>query len=203
MKPSPILMTGVNVRAILEGRKTQTRRIIKGDVWKEGSGLFWTGDKFTYELSAPNGTDVCPFGRAGDELYVKETFKPNPYVSCEYIYRATEKEPDRYPGPWKPSIFMPRAASRITLVIQSVRVERLQDISEEDTIAEGIEKSSKFPTHWHCYSKQMVPENGGEYVAFQNPINSYKSLWESINGPGSWNLNPYVWVLEFTRKEKA
>ena len=98
-----------------------------------------------------------------------------------------------------PSIFMPRWASRITLEITSVRVERLQEVSEADAIAEGIEKCKSFPTHWECYSVQKVPNNGGEYVAFNNPIQSYKSLWESINSPGSWALNPWVWVVEFRK----
>ncbi len=119
-------------------------------------------------------------------LWVKETFMRNPYVSSDYIYRATETDPDRYhttETPWKPSIFMHRAASRITLQVTSVRVERLQDISEEDARAEGVRLNST--THWATEARD-----------------AYKTLWERINGDGSWQLNPWVWVINFNRVRK-
>lgn len=214
------------VKAILEGRKTQTRRICKdqnlhilhGMPWKEKvlEGIV-DGKVKRIEL-APNGQPFvemidCPYGKPGDMLWVRETFALSGDMDqagydLNHLYRAeaikddsgeiggwwiNEKhyEVDR----WRPSIHMPRLASRITLEIVSVRVERLKDISEEDAIAEGIE------------SFRPVPGDGDPVTRYRNytepaqwkwsPIESYKTLWNSINGPESWDKNPWVWVIEF------
>lgn len=114
-------------------------------------------------------------------------------------YRATEVAPDTLR--WRPSIHMPRWASRITLEIAGVRVERLQDISEADAIAEGIERGVGFPG-WYRYplpgDSEGLAESGrlGK-VPTAFPKLAYRALWESINGPGSWDANPWVWVVEF------
>jgi len=234
MKERPILFSGPMVRAILEDRKTQTRRELKP---RPPSGIpdgvycdpyngnfehftFWTKDnKMCLGLTGNakiKGQKTChwkcPYGVPGERLWVRETFS----LECdrEYVgqsklptdrpvqtidipnyefyhiwphYRSTDPYPDlcceedscrqckkNGSGPhWKPSIHMPRWASRITLEIVSVRVERLNDISMEDCRSEGADPIM-------------------EFTQFQN-------LWESINGPGAWEKNPFVWVVEFKR----
>ena len=163
------------VRAILDGRKTVTRRIVKA------RDLEWMD--VHQGLREPDNAERCPYGQpGGDRLWVRETWAaPHAYdhlpprlipQDARIHYAATE---DRGGLLWRPSIHMPRWASRITLEITGVRVERLQDISEADAISEG----TPFP----C---------GGW-------VGGYQKLWESIPGPGSWDLNPWVWVVEFKR----
>jgi hypothetical protein len=143
----------------------------------------------------------CPYGAPGDRLWVRETFKLWDHdlegVTVEYaadaasIYVATNKKPkwlhtrsrhsDRLKD-WRPSIFMPRWASRITLEVLSVRVERLQDISEEDAKAEGV-----------------TPASGGTILYYPDYRSSFEVIWKSINGTGSWDSNPFVWRIEFRK----
>jgi hypothetical protein len=143
-----------------------------------------------------NGTEAirCPYGQPGDRLWVRETFRSKQQCgeTIDWTYRADCPALTEYLFPWKPPIFMPRQASRITLEIVSVRVERLQDISEDDAKAEGADFG-----FWH-------PEQGvfAEPTDEEDEQNScfrdgYAFLWESINGVGSWDLNPWVWVVEF------
>ena len=157
----------------------------------------------------------CPHGKVGDKLWVRETHKlGSPCVlggACETevnkpwmgmhpdgkeacVYRADKSWGDGF-GPWKPSIFMPRWASRITLEITRVRVERLKDISEEDAIAEGAVKVESDGTYTdaHC---NFIPYCGRDAAM------AFAELWESINGDGSWDANPWVWVIEFRRVEQ-
>ena len=176
------------VRAILEGRKTQTRRIVKPQptyrIIEAQAGVTIGMDKskdgaLWYDANGkdPGREVACPHGQPGDRLWVRETWGPCDGGAC---YRASERPtvvPDG--GKWKPSIFMPRQASRITLEIVSVRVERLQDISPDDCRAEG-----------------MPRENNDIGVRY-----GYGQLWNSINGKGSWDLNPWVWVIQFKRVE--
>lgn len=195
MKERPILFNAPMVRAILDGRKTQTRRIAKvtSEGCKEG---FITPLAGFVPRSIENHISYCPHGVAGDRLWVRETFSShigNYGESIEYAYRATHD--DRY-GPWKPSIHMPRSASRILLEVTNVRVERLQDISEEDAVAEGIEQEPG-TSHWKNYDTSP-----GGWRYWESPIQSYRTLWESINGKGSWDLNPWVWVVEFNVPKK-
>lgn len=184
MKERPILFKGEMVRAIREGRKTQTRRIFKGLIPPGCPGKHSCRVEAGFAKFHLNGKLAMhsgewtrnPYGQPGDRLWVKETFRlsvPAHEGQTGYpIYRADFESPPA--GLWKPSIFMPRWASRITLEIVRIRVERLQDISAADAQAEGIKKVSTARL-------------------------SYCALWESINGKGSWAKNPWVWVIEFKR----
>ena len=197
MKERPILFSHSMVRAILEGKKSQTRRAIKlpaapmrlGE-WEPttvgGEGCFTFG-KNREKISVPeqtaiwhtrNGkTLVCPYGEVGNRLWVRETFKP---ISGGYAFKADNHVnwcKSVRETKWRPSIHMPRRASRIDLEITGVRIERLGDISRDDAIAEGAPRPDA------AYSMR----------------DSYRMLWEAINGKGSWDLNPWVWVIEFTR----
>lgn len=207
MKERPILMSAPMVRAILDGTKTQTRRSVKGvqrnncmtlrKATKTRAGLE------THVMDAPSH-GLCPYGQPGDRLWVKETFiddhKNFPGAPIRYVYRADHPEGILGPG-WTPSIFCTRAASRITLEVVSVRVERLQDISEADAKAEGIESSQivsgrkREPMMWRDYSQGRRDP----FEDFSSPVDSYRTLWESINGAGSWAANPWVWAVEFRR----
>lgn len=199
----PILFNADMVRAILDGRKTQTRRVVKPQPeYRENESLpghFGTwlhGWNLDHECVIPSDYwKHCPHGQPGDRLWVRETWmnlkgtgvsgSPDPKFNPKQIpvaYRAectAEGEDARIDMglKWRPSIYMPRWASRINLEITGVRVERLQDISDDDVWAEGWESVSV----GNCDYK-----NFGE-------------LWESISGPGSWDANPWVWVIEFRR----
>lgn len=208
MKERPILFSGAMVRALLAGTKTQTRRVVKMKHYHQieerddGSPWPWMYDGEREEDSWMH----CPYGQPGDRLWVREAFCKIIGQSGGWIetdYRATYTHGFRLGDSlgirkkWTPSIHMPRDASRITLEITGVRVERLQDISEADAMAEGIERAEDFfgcPC-WRAYDE---PE-GSDVVFPDDPIGSYASLWMSINGPGSWDANPWVWVLEFRR----
>ncbi|HIC1586789.1 TPA: hypothetical protein ACW0F8_001430 [Klebsiella pneumoniae] len=196
------------VRAILEGRKTQTRRPIK---WKQTRfteiGEREDGSKWPWSEDAEHAFDFwhpCPFGSVGDRIWVRETFQgplfdfdlmdsyckdSTPFEKSEFcVYKA-----DGVPAPefydaddelhccWRPSIHMPRWASRILLEITGVRVERLKSISDRDALREG------------CSTADM---KSGDCVA-----DVFARLWASIYGSDSWNANPWVWVIEFKRVE--
>lgn len=198
MKERPILFSGPMVRAILEGRKTQTRRVIKPQPSYQGyDGPPKLNSFGEFSYPAQRGFK-CPYGQPGDRLWVRETW--NAWRQCNLEYNewdtcgfAPSEIKERYGavkleyaatsesvGPWRPSIHMPRWASRITLEIMSVRVERLQDVSEEDARAEGCE--------WSQWSFPNSTRPGKS---------AYRALWESIHGHGSWDQNPWVWVVEF------
>lgn len=217
MNARPIPFSAPMIRALLEGRKSQTRRMIKAkEVFISASGAVMDmADGHIKEVK-------FPYGEQGGYLWVKETWQFSNWTEdgCPYItYRADNKEMlrDRLPSDevseklfdiwevlsdednynidgraadrkWRSSIYMPRWASRLTLKMTELRVERLQDISEADAIAEGIEQEDG---HWKDYLD-------GDSSYATSPIFSYKSLWESINGEGSWDLNPFVWCLDFT-----
>lgn len=199
MRERPILFSAPMVRAIFEGRKTQTRRVVKGpggrkienlrdhDPYAGYSGRYndpssWGFPFYDDHADAPLDVwpELCHIGQPGDRLWVREAFAGTSQE--DLIYRATVRddtdwtEDEIHETRWRPSIHMPRWASRIDLEVTGVRVERLQDISEADALAEGVE-----------------PEMPDECrMAFER-------LWESINGPGSWDANPWVWVVEFKR----
>jgi hypothetical protein len=211
MKERPILFSGEMVKAILAGNKTQTRRVIKvrgkyscgePSVHSELNGELkvWKPERVDY-----SGFVECPYGQPGDLLWVRETWATS--IACDDrppsdmekagrgygwpVWYAADgmvntRRADPVPqggigfttmGKCRPSIFMPRWASRITLEIESVRVERLQDISEEDAISEGVE---------HVQPLISAKEK-------------YQELWESINGKGSWDENPWLWVIQFNK----
>ena len=171
------------VRAILAGTKSQTRRIVKPQ---------------------PTGSVLlrCPYMRTG-RLWVRETWQsmtdPKIVQNIEDVqYRADEDDPG---VTWRPSIFMPRWASRLTLEITGVRLEQLQEISATDALAEGLR-----------YGTQLLAGAGGARFGGWNAPNepdtmyadsgdAYGSLWNSINGRGAWDLNPWVWVIEFRKVE--
>lgn len=211
MKERPILFSAPMVRAILEGRKTQTRRVVKPQCHPFGDML--TANEVALEFSSGTRSVRCPYGQPGDRLWVKETYMPDPPRDRTWCSVAWEDDkrldgiPERFQiskhvifraswdgielGGWKPSIHMPRWASRITLEITGVRVERLNEISILDSHAEGVGGtygetgiSLGFPGLNHEWDNKTAVEQ-------------YQWLWESINGPGSWDLNPWVWVVEF------
>lgn len=213
MTERPILFSGPMVRAILEGCKTQTRRLVKQLVNATGvQDVYHRPDGNFIGTHLPVGqgvgiTDVfaCPYGRMGDRLWVRETFAfiNNSDFGKEsyYEYRAgTDGKclPGNWPDDcrddperprWKPSIHMPRVASRIMLEITDIRAERLQDISCTDAEAEGVFRHIAE----HSIDKVFRSERGT--VAKQR----YNQVWESINGKGSWDKNPWVWVVCFKR----
>lgn len=233
MKERPIIFNSEMVRAILEGRKTQTRRLLKPQPTLEGTYWFWKDCMWTAQRPhCPIGNfevpiDYCPYGKIGDRLWVKEKFAlecdreyvgevklPNdrPIFTVdegEYFnsyhkwphYAATDEAPSLVceddkcakcerdgEGPhWQPSIHMPRWASRITLEITDIRVERLQDICEEDALFEGVGVGIE------------DPRIKGEYPM---PTELFRDLWKTIyteTGPKGWAANPWVWVIEFRR----
>lgn len=178
MKERPILMSAPMVRAILNGSKNQTRRAMKPD------------GKLRIDVVSPadGGPPRCPYGIPGDRLWVREAWAPHPQDTSTAFYRATVEAEPGFPvwsGPWRPSIHMPRWASRITLEITRMRVERLQGISEGDAYEEGTA----------LWAAETV-RNGNKWP---NIVRAYRGLWESINGPESWEANPWVWVVDFKR----
>ena len=222
MKERPILFSGPMVRAIMEGRKTQTRRVVK-DVSADCELFIDSGDGFFQQCYRDNSGAIhskswlskCPYGIPGDRLWVRETFAiatgPPPDVPMDadntaVVYRASwDVEVPETPldGAWKPSIHMPRWASRINLEITGVMVERLQEINCDDAIAEGTDWKT-CPTYQSVESlKEQVTASrvGRPYfpVLTIDYVGGYKKLWESINGPGSWDKNPWVWVVKFRR----
>lgn len=218
MKERPILFSAPMVRAILEGRKTQTRRVVKPqpvshDAAESGDVVFYGG--VLNRVSESRGrnkaamgllnakTLYCPYGVPGDRLWVRETWSPGPR-GIGFVYFADCPE-GQHPPAWKPSIHMPRAACRITLEVVGVRTERLQEISEADAIAEGVQSvrdhygDPSIPL-MHCGTVAWQRYDGAACAAPSAQL-SYQSLWESINGAASWKANPYVWVVEFKRLE--
>lgn len=206
-KERPILFSGAMVRAILELIKTHTRRC-RGlervnedpDAWElltpaeygtDANPYVAGGNRSKSELSVaafkPKGgsaddfvLQACPYGKPGDRLWVRETFRIYKVGASECsAYRATADKDDLEYFRWKPSIHMPRWASRVLLEIVDIRVERLNDISEED-----------------CRSEGMPAGNNDIGVRY-----AFGTLWEQINGAGSWDLNPWVWVVEFKKLE--
>lgn len=183
-KERPILFSTPMVQAILAGRKTQTRRVVKGEALK-----FLQPDMFTSEFVANKDNALCPYGKPGDLLWVRETWcRVN---HNEYLYKANSLGDNLK---WKPSIHMPKAAARVWLRVTSVRVERLQDISVSDAINEGIENETGHPYGFKIYGQDNITGGSGA---------SFKSLWELINGTESWHANPWVWVVEFERVQKG
>jgi hypothetical protein len=203
-------MTGPNVLRILDGSKTQTRRITKyqagGRIDRHGTTAIPINPNYSNEINSAlrRGVQVCPFGCPGDEVWVRETFAYTDHsinIKPGWVYRATDPEWGTEGGlKWKPSIFMPRAASRITLKLKAVRIERLQDISEEDAIAEGIKRewwNDQGETPGSTFYLGYATAPGVGHLTAKA---AFRELWESINGHGSWDLNPWVWVLAFERK---
>lgn len=210
----PIIFSDPMVQAILDGRKSQTRRIIK---WQASSQSLTPIQRVFDPIAGMFGMDIqvgshepnlermslaCPYGMPGDALWVREAWGihsrhtdeippqkrselPRPLdidrTKWAHHYRAD----GNLESAWYPSIHMPRWASRITLEIVDVRVERLQDISDENIYAEGLD-----------YAKGSEGEWGNEFAQEE-----FQQIWESINGAGSWDANPFTWVVEFRKRD--
>lgn len=197
-KERPILFSAPMIKAILSGAKTQTRRIVPMRDSSRYSFRALAGLRAVFDLVGPVKTKVngdvklwmpafgvnCRYGEKGDRLWCRETWAPNPLAPAPdrppYVLYRANNDGDATTI-WKPSIFMRRHSSRITLEIVDVRVERLLDISETDAIAEGV-RTLPAP-HWH--------PNGWRQTYWQ--------LWDDINGQDASKANPWVWVLEFKR----
>ncbi|MGT2505734.1 hypothetical protein [Cupriavidus basilensis] len=238
MKERPILFSGAMVRAILDGRKTQTRRVVKPQPTSGLDGWDWswpipgknvtpgTFNRWRDDVKNALSPYYCPYGQPGDRLWVREAWSidmlgafgtDKGYESTyELTYKAggdereirvLPSEPDPYiklydtqRGDWRPSIHMPRWASRITLEITGVRVERLQDMEaqtafESDALKEGIHAihHGDGDYYYNAFRNEPHPRN------WVDPADAFKELWESINGAGAWEANPWVWVVEFRR----
>lgn len=231
----PIIFKDEMVKAILGGWKTQTRRIANNVHFDSKYRAKWKAVRKHTEVSIDTPAtmlgDVCPFGKPGHRLWVRENFRlyfggghenvdgasrerfesfelefqadgavaedlnflngvpvegTDQRINYEQISRLSESGHDGF----RPSIHMPRWASRITLEITDVRVERLQDISEDDAKAEGVQPFRG--GYWRHYQPGWTQHT-------LTAKGSFLSLWNSINGPASWDLNPWVWVVEFKR----
>ena len=175
MKERPILFSGPMVRAILAGRKTQTRRIVKPqsavltDQMARGFGV--------RPPAVENAAVIpCPYGQVGDRLWVREAWALHPEIG-NLLYKADDGAPSD--TRWRPSIHLPRKHSRILLEMTSIRVERLQTISWEDALAEGTDNDP----------------------ATTNAVGSFAKYWDYINGAEAWDMNPWVWVVGFKKVE--
>lgn len=214
IKARPILFSAEMVRAILAGRKKQTRRVInpQPNAWvgrtQERVGVPYKSTqkkphKNLFIWEEDNGDRYepikCPYGQPGDRLYVRETWAnlnaDFPTVAPHFVYRADNQ--DHGPVTWRPSIHMPRAASRIILEITDIRVERVQDISEPDAMAEGCAMLAKHPGNdgWISAHKGVTPtlEEGYSYRE------GFLFLWQVIYGMDSLKSNPWVWAITFKR----
>ena len=210
MKERPILFSAPMVRAILDGSKTQTRRVVKPVGKDDSFALVDYGDGWWPYRSDDGESSIradgnetpisCPYGKKGSRLWVRETWQAvngndrarhivtHPAPDRGWIEYAATPRTDEPAYKWRPSIHMPRWASRITLEITDVRVERLNSISEADARAEGApgyEEGIDAPP----------PDEDCEWSYYA----SYRRLWERINGSGSWDANPWVWVVQFKR----
>lgn len=225
-----MIFNGEMVRAILDGRKTQTRRIVKsqrvGDGWSVKEAQSPLTARHTHDWWLPTGTRPysalpgCPYGVVGDRIWVREAWAEAGGSAPELkLYRANypahvpshyENVPPAEDIRWTPSIHMPRWASRILLDITDVRVERLNGISDADCIAEGIIPVPKDRVDDHQFWRDYRLSGDGTFCV-HTPRESFESLWKSIRGksfdheedtgPGSWQANPWVWVIEFKRIE--
>lgn len=226
MKERGMIFNGEMVRALLDGRKTQTRRIMKvqPEPSKSRPGDFWFSSKKLESMVhvsdlAPGNSPIvdchlffqehcCPFGAVGDRIWVREAFRVHSRATdvATLVYKASERNSwteqthrvpvavcnkPATPEKWTPSLHMPRWASRITLEITDVRVERLNAISQEDAQAEGMELTGWRPTY-------SDPDSGGEVMTLYD---NFAELWSSIYGDESWKANGWVWVISFKRVE--
>lgn len=215
----PILFSTEMVQAILAGRKTQTRRVCKISPEANIMGFYvkrrlW--DSSIEENPNPighiakfNWGEVKSKYTEGDIIWVRETFQKLESVKhkeIDFLYKADVEYHNYFNSDlvvWSPSIFMPKEAARIFLKVTNVRVERLQDISEEDAIAEGIAVSSKVGSDGHYYYKDYNDTTDWPEVGWMHASTSFQTLWDSINEKKHpWNSNPWVWVYEFERIEK-
>ncbi len=229
MKERPILFSGSMVNAVLADRKTQTRRILKGGPVAQETGHWAftisstdrsAEGEFSYSMLDERGQSFtdrgreittfrgkCPHGRVGDHLWVREAWalEDLPGDGERLIWRSdvaaswrSERSdvfylPSNYqPDRWRPSIHMPRWASRIKLEVTGVRVERLQDITDADAEAEGV-------MSWAASDDGLQMLRACGFAVPDRPSFLFKLLWTKINGPDSWDANPWLWVVSFAR----
>lgn len=215
MNEKPILFSGPMVRGILEGQKTQTRRVIKSPSKKypyfrlEECYPSEMGSIGNWRLSVEDEDGFspeegfwyfgCPYGQPGDRLWVKET-----YLSGRKgrIYKADHPIANMIPRKvlkWKSPIFMPKSAARLWLKIKKIRIERIQDISEKDAEAEGTKGLSRIEGYGAAWASIMNKQNWGPYKC------GFALLWNKINKKRGydWEKNPWVWVVEFKKVNHA
>lgn len=230
LRERPILFSAPMVRAVLDGSKTQTRRVVKPSPCWNVESIYrpFASEPNNWQGFAGGGPGAivwygsCPYGQTGDRLWVRETYFAfgrwetrysakkgrdewhfvDMTLECgkSYLYDADHPRPQPLAGKrdggvtpkwWKrPAIFMPRAACRIELEETGVRVERLQDISEADARAEGARECDPVS------GREVLLAGASQRGSFAL---HYRDIWEQINGAGSWNANPWVWVVEFRR----
>lgn len=241
MSDHPILFSTDMVKAILSGKKTQTRRIVKPQPTLERSPLS-SDPGLLFKVPAPKGMaghdmlgrknmiERCPHGQPGDLLWVRETFKywnwtedGMPWIKyaaddkslffdscipdewCEKLENiwVNLSDPENYKidstardRKWRPNIFLPRWASRLTLKTTDIRIERVQDISEEDAKAEGVKLVGAWIRTQDKLYEDYLDRTG---VGLLSAKESFQTLWDSINSKSghSWDKNPWVWVIEF------
>jgi len=218
-KERPIIFNSDMVRAILSGQKTQTRRPITASrikAFSDAAALGECSDFLGYGQLGINDLsyvlEFCPFGQPGDLLWVRETWRKfNASNECgcsEYpcdcpkngapIYRATHDDGE---SKWRPSIHMPRWASRILLRVTAVRVERVQDIDDAGSIAEGVGSGHYIEDGWYWKDWRLSDKDAAVSPMLESAKESFCSLWESIYG--NWDANPWVWVVEFERVDNV
>ncbi len=211
------------VRAILSGQKTQTRRIIKNQAWLIDLEFDDSGWPIACDPESGEWYKIkCPLGEVGDQLWVREAWAGDAQLDHIKPSEFSRGEPIYYPatrhvitsgcmmgdiGKTRPSIFMPRKFSRIQLEIKSIKVERLQSISEEDALAEGLAKISKDGETFKYGIPDLDGYPGDDDIGWHwhnwQPTAklAFKRLWRLINGAESWDINPWVWAIEFERIE--
>ncbi|MCU7998079.1 ASCH domain-containing protein [Shewanella sp. SM95] len=206
MKQRPIIFNTEMVQAIVDGRKTQTRRQMnpqpKPDT-ETSQGGYWFPcaafqsmvhvEDFQHPFSRGMASDACPICSVGDQLYVRETFAD---CGSRLTYKADKDDGAHcVVKRWTPSIHMPRACARILLEVTAVRVERLNDISEQDAKAEGLQYSSVYQQWGGVEKHSSHKPHSPHWRWYKNPQHAFKSLWNSIYE--NWDANPWVWVIEF------
>lgn len=202
IRERPILFSGPMIKAIFAGRKTQTRRVVLPQPKPDGDYWIWQSNKLDAgychtqrEAMQRLMAGVCPYGRPGDTLWVRETWARTRVLGRPwYAYRAADTRTD-YGGPWKPAIHMPREACRLRLHIKAVRAERLHDITFDDAMAEGMPDYRKL-IESECQHGETADRCARR---LEWPQREYRLLWDQLNAERGfgWKENPFVYVVEF------
>ena len=201
----PMLFSTDIVKAILNGTKTETRRVVKFPKLFDGkevfdnlpNGLKYSFEDLLFRMESPV--------KVNNIIWVRETFcndeRGSESGEDDCFYYKADLADDIWLGSWKPSLFMPKKACRIFLKVVSVSVERLKDIDEQGAINEGIENLSADEFKYNLFKNYLRSDKEANYQDFttDNPIWSYQTLWQKINGKDSWDLNPFVFVYKFQR----